>query len=74
MEMVAGAIVALAALAWVLEPLARPRREHPVDVSPAELVTAMSRRLQSRCPMCDTPAPPGSAFCSKCGSVLAGKS
>ena len=74
MEMIAGVIVALAGLAWVLDPLARARREHPANVSPEELVREMERRLQSRCPVCDVPAEPASAFCSKCGSVLAGKS
>ena len=73
MEMLAGVIVALAGLAWVLQPLARTRRDHPVEVAPGDLVRIMEARLQSRCLQCDTPAEPGSAFCSKCGSVLAGE-
>jgi hypothetical protein len=78
MELIAGALVTLAALAYVLEPLARsPRvasgaqRAAPLPGAAELLVEQMRRRLTTSCPACGTSANPGSAFCAKCGNVLA---
>ena len=74
-ELLAGVLVAAAALAYVLEPLAREPRS-PIATAEGEPVTAeklieqMRGRLLSRCPACDAPSEPGSAFCSSCGSIL----
>ena len=74
-ELLAGVLVAAAALAYVLEPLARgPRRTiAPAEgepVTPEKLIEQMRGRLLSRCPACGAPSEPGSAFCSTCGSML----
>ena len=74
-ELLAGVLVAAAVLAYVLEPLAREPRstlataeEEPVTAE--KLIEEMRGRLLSHCPACGSPADPGSAFCSSCGSIL----
>ena len=75
-ELLAGALVTATVLAYVLEPLFRrvapPEREGVAVVSAEELVQQMRGRLVSRCPRCDAPAEPGSAFCGACGATLVG--
>jgi len=79
LEILAGALVAAAALAAVLEPLLRPRVAGPADMPdpPADhlaaaekLVRLAGARLPDACSRCghhlDTPA----VFCPRCGSAL----
>ena len=81
-ELLAGAMVAAAALAYVLEPLGRHTgglvsQDHPAGDEAASLNqagTALVGRFRDRlvavCPRCQRPAEPGSAFCVRCGKVL----
>ena len=57
-----GALLAAAALAWVLAPIVRGSRAEPVVSSsgdPAE-----------RCPACGRRPEAGASFCSNCGRAL----
>jgi hypothetical protein len=74
-ELLAGALVAAAAVAYVLEPLVRGgasmgRRETSLTPEAETVVRQMRERLIERCPRCDTPREQGFAFCSKCGAPL----
>ncbi len=80
-ELIAGALVAAAALAYVLEPLGRPPGRGPEhsgrsldDAVPtgegAALVQHLRARLRTDCPRCQSPADPGALFCSSCGTSL----
>jgi hypothetical protein len=73
MGLLAGFVVAVATLGYVLEPLMRPppsRRPAVPPESPDELVQRMRERLLTKCPRCAIPAETGSAFCSRCGGAL----
>jgi hypothetical protein len=75
MELLAGLLVAGAALAFILEPLTHPAVTKPDGVQhalrdPGVLVEAMRSRLTTACPACRTVSPPGHAFCVRCGRVL----
>jgi hypothetical protein len=74
-ELLAGAFVAVAALAYVLEPLGRSSEirtaAEPPDPGVVEtLVRQMRQRLAPRCPECGSVAGAGAAFCGECGRVL----
>ena len=73
MELLAGLLVAIAALAYVLEPL-RGRHQRMAGgsqaIAPELLVQEMSKHLAITCAACGTSAEPGQAFCSRCGRVL----
>ncbi|MBI4500186.1 MAG: hypothetical protein HY700_03400 [Gemmatimonadetes bacterium] len=75
-ELVAGVLVAAAALAFVLEPLARRESSPPAGAEPAHepradlLIRQMRARLMSRCPSCEAAAEPGSVYCANCGTAL----
>ena len=72
-EVVAGLLLAIAALLWVLEPLARPVRPRYEggEESAAALIGRMRRQLVAVCPGCSTPGEPGAVYCRHCGTVLA---
>jgi len=74
-ELLAGALAAAAALAYVLEPLvyrSAHREKTLTQLTPESqaLVQAMRARLLDRCVRCDTPRELGFAFCSNCGAPL----
>ena len=76
-ELVASALVAAAALGFVLEPLVRrtpPARPESRPAAPDEranlLVERMRARLVSHCGACRRSAEPGAIFCSNCGRIL----
>lgn len=73
-ELIAGALVAAAALTYVLEPLAhRPIGSPPRD-APADEAEALVRRIRLRlavtCPRCGLAAEQGAVFCPSCGRML----
>jgi hypothetical protein len=72
-EVIAGLLLAIAALLWVLEPLARsarPRFEGEERTADA-LIGRMRSRLVAVCLSCATPGEPGAVYCRNCGKVLA---
>ena len=70
---VAGLLLAIAPLLWVLEPLARTARPpYQGDGETAEaLIGRMRTKLVAVCPHCSTPGEPGAVYCRNCGKVLA---
>ena len=69
--LLAGMLVAFAALAYVLEPLAGGRgRSSGSDESAETLVRRMRAKLAVKCGNCGSTAEPGAAFCVSCGRVL----
>lgn len=78
-ELVASALIVLAAVAFVLEPLARrptaalvptPGAETLPDADAANLVAVMRTRLASRCPHCGEDAGQAALYCPRCGKTM----
>jgi len=80
-ELLASALVAAAAIAFVVEPLTRSAPHDDVlhgpvsadGVARAErLVKEMAARLSTRCSSCGASSESPALFCPRCGQVLVG--